>query len=140
MYTKSVLGIDQCQGAITAMLAEFKKDPTNLPVAMAIVDDKGDLISFARTDGARPELVRNCVKKAYTAAYTGLSTEEYAKLLDSLSWRVADLANDMLLIIPGGAVVRNPGGDAILGGIAVSGLPGTGDEDLSQIGVKALNL
>ena len=74
MYTKGVLGMEQCLNAISAIINEWKKDPS-IPISVAIVDDGGNLITFARTDGARPMLVRNCIKKAYTAAMTGARTD-----------------------------------------------------------------
>ena len=141
MFNKAVLGMDQCLAAMGAMIAEFKKDPSNPPLAMAIVDDVGNLISFARTDGCRPTLLRNCIRKAYTAALSGDNTEDYAQGLKSHGWNVAESGDPMLIVISGGVAVRNPSDSAILGGIGVSGFPfGPGDQDMALVGLKALNL
>ena len=62
MYTKNMLGLDQCLAAQSAMLEEFKKNPDNLPIAVAIVDDSGRLLTYARTDGAGHMISTNAVK------------------------------------------------------------------------------
>ena len=150
MYTKGALGMDQCLDAMGAMINEWKKDPS-LPISMAIVDDGGNLITFARTDGARPMLVRNCVKKAYTAAMTGSSTKvfgeprpgetDYAAGLKEHDWNVTEMGDPNLMVISGGICVRNPADNSIMGGMGVSGYPfGPGDHDMALIGLKALNL
>ena len=141
MYRKPVLGLDQCQAAISAMIAEFKKDPNNPPIAMAIVDDAGNLHSCARTDGVRILLVRNCIKKAYTSALSGSDSATYEEQLKSLGSSVTEMGDPMLIPVPGGVVVRSPGDGAILGGIGVAGL--TTDQenvDMARTGLAAMNL
>ncbi len=142
MYTKSMLGVDQCQAAINAMIAEYKKDPSRPPIAMAIVDDTGNLYSFARTDGARVLLVRNCVKKAYTSAISGADLPAYVERLKSMGTSVADAGDPMFInAMGGGIVIRNPADGTILGGIGVAGLPsGEADEDIAKAGLKAMNI
>ena len=140
MYNKSMLGLEQCQAAMNAMIAEFKKDPSNPAIAIAIVDDTGNFLSFARTDGCRPLLVRNSINKAYTSAMSGSNTEQYAERLKSRGSSVADMGDPMLFATSGGGVVHKPGDEAILGGIGVAGLPpGPGDQDIALVGLKALN-
>lgn len=141
MYTKGVLDLDQCQRALKAMIAEHKKNPQNPALAMAILDDSGNLISFGRTDGARPLLVRNCVKKAYTAAMTGGHTQDFDKMLKDHEWDVTEWGDPNLFIISGGVVVRNPADGRVLGGIGVAGFPhGPGDHDMALVGLKAMKL
>ena len=45
MYDKPMLGLEQAQDAITAILAEANKEPDR-PLAVAIVDDTGSMISY----------------------------------------------------------------------------------------------
>ena len=54
MYTKRVLSQEQCNAAIAAVAAEFKKMPGSPRWTMAIVDDAGNLMAFTRSDGAGP--------------------------------------------------------------------------------------
>ena len=141
MYNKSMLGLEQCQAAINAMIADFKKDPNNAPISMAIVDDMGNLLAYARTDGSRPLGARNCIKKAYTSAIGGIDSGAYVKRLKSLGTSVGDLGDPMLISAQGAVVVRNPGDGAILGGIGVAGLPsGQADEDIARAGLNAMKL
>ena len=141
MPQRQVLSFDQCQAAMNAMLDAAKADASGPPIAAAIVDESGNLISVARMDGARPLLVRNCIKKAYTAATAGASTEDFAAELKSHDWNVAEWGDPMMLVISGGVVVRSPADDAIMGGVGVSGYPfGPGDHDMALLGIKAMNL
>ena len=50
MYNKPMLSLSQCQVAIDAMVADFNKDPNRRQVDMAIVDDMGNLLVYARMD------------------------------------------------------------------------------------------
>ena len=61
MYTKKILGLEESQAAIAAMIAEFQKNPENPPAAFAVVDDVGLLLAYARTDGSRPIISRNAI-------------------------------------------------------------------------------
>ncbi|MEE8158247.1 MAG: heme-binding protein, partial [Dehalococcoidia bacterium] len=141
MYSKSMLGMEQSQAAIAAMIDEFKMNPSNPPIAMAVVDDVGNLLAYARTDGSRPIISRNAIKKAYTAALRGMSSEDFFEELKGRGWSVADMGDPMLIAVPGGVPVINPGDGAVLGGIGVAGLPpGPGDDNVAEAGLKAMNL
>ena len=72
MYSKKMLGMEESQAAIAAMIEEFKKDPESPPAAFAVVDDNGLLLAYARTDGSRPIISKNAIRKAYTASQPGL--------------------------------------------------------------------
>jgi uncharacterized protein GlcG (DUF336 family) len=151
MRTIRALELNDCLAAVNAILAEWKTEPSNPPITIAIVDDSGNLVAFARSDGAGALLGRNCIKKAYTSAMTGASTKvfgerrpgerDYAAELQEHGWNVAEMGDPNLMIISGGICIRDPNSNAILGGIGVSGLPyGPGDHDLALVGLKALNL
>ena len=151
MYAKRALSQDQCEAAITVVIAEFKKSQDNPPWTMAIVDDAGNLLAFTRSDGAGPMLGRNCIKKAYTSAMTGSSTKVFGETrpgetdlaanLKEHDWNVAEWGDPMLMVLSGGVCIRDPSNNAILGGIGVSGLPyGPGDHDMALVAIKAMNL
>ena len=151
MYTKRALGQEQCQAAIAAVTAEFRKNPDSPPWTMAIVDDAGNMLAFTRSDGAGPPLGRNCIKKAYTSAMTGASTKvfgerrpgetDYAAGLEEHGWSLPEMGDPMLMVISGGICVRDPLNNAVLGGIGVSGLPyGPGDHDMALVGLEAMGL
>ena len=139
MYAKQMLSLDQCQAAINAMVADFNKDPNRRAVDMAIVDDMGQLLAYARLDKCtRPTFAQ---MKAYTSAIRRMDTVDFAEQLKSQGRSVGDFGDPMLVILQGGVVITNPSDGAVLGGIGVGGLPsGKADEDISRAGLKALNL
>ena len=67
MYDRPQLGIDQVQAAMDAMLEQATRQPDR-PVAIAIVDEQGNILSYAHMDGCRTLPRQLAVRKAYTAA------------------------------------------------------------------------
>ena len=72
MYEKPMISLEQAQVAITAMIADYNKDTNRKKVDMAVVDDAGNLLAYARMDRClRPTFA---IRKAYTAAIRGMDT------------------------------------------------------------------
>ena len=139
MYNKPMLGFEQCQAAVSAMIADLNRDPNRRPVDMAIVDNAGNLLSYARMDRCRRPTF--AINKAYTASIRGMDSVAFAEQLKSQGRSVAEFGDSQLTIIPGGLVIINPSDGTILGDIGVGGLPtGKEDEDIARAGLKALNL
>jgi len=139
MYSKSVLSLDQTQKAMQAMIQKATQEPDR-PVAMAIVDDSGNLVSYARMDNCRPNPQTFAIRKAYTSAMSGQNSADYAERLKGQGRTVSDFGNPNLVSAQGAAVILDPAGGAILGAIGVSGLSSQEDEDLAKLGVQALGL
>ena len=58
-----MLSLDQAQAAIAAMIDDFNKDPNRRKVDMAVMDDAGNLLAYARMDRClRPTFA---IRKAY---------------------------------------------------------------------------
>ncbi len=53
------------------------------PVAMAIVDDTGNLVAYAKMDNLRIFSRRHALRKAYTAAIVGMDSGAHAERLQS---------------------------------------------------------
>lgn len=139
MYEKSVLSLDQVQTSITAMLDKAKQEPDR-PVAIAIVDELGNLLSYVRMDWCRVIPQRLAIRKAYTAALSGQDTVAYGERLKSQGRTVAEMGDPNLAAVQGGVAIQHPVTGFILGGIGVSGLSAQEDEDLARFGVQALKL
>jgi uncharacterized protein GlcG (DUF336 family) len=139
MYQKPMLSLEQTQKAMTAMISKATQEP-NRPVAIAIVDDTGSLLSYARMDGCRTNPQTFAVRKAYTAALSGQDSGAYAERLKSQGRSVTDMGNPNLVAAQGAVVVLHPQTKAVLGGIGVSGLLAQEDEDLARLGMQALGL
>lgn len=137
MYNKAMLGLDQAQAAITAMIAEFNKDPDRPKIDMAVVDDAGNLLAYARMDRClRPTFA---IRKAYTSARRGIDTLAFGEQISSQNRSLESFGDPQLIAIPGGVAVFHEG--AVVGAIGVGGLPsGLDDEAIAKAGVKALNL
>lgn len=139
MYSKPMLSLDQTQRAMSAMIAKATQEPDR-PVAMAIVDDEGNLLSYARMDNCRPNPQTFAIRKAYTSALSGVDSAAYAERLKSQGRTVSDFGNPNLVSAQGAVVITDPASGAILGAIGVSGLTAQEDEDLSRLGVENLGL
>ena len=136
MYNKPMLELRQCQDAIDAMIADFNKNSNRRPVDMAIVDDMGNLLAYARLDGChRPTFA---IRKAYTSAIRRVDTVAFADQLNTQGRTLADIGDPQLVNIQGGLVIET-GDGRLLGGIGVGGLPsGKDDEDIARAGLNAL--
>ncbi len=139
MYSKSVLSLDQTQKAMQAMIQKATQEPDR-PVAMAIVDDAGNLVSYAKMDKCRPNPQTFAIRKAYTSAMSGVNSADYAERLKSQGRTVSDFGNPNLVSAQGAAVILDPANGAVLGAIGVSGLSAQEDEDLAKLGLQALGL
>ena len=139
MYNKPQLSLAQTQAAMNAMIAKATQEQ-NRPVAMAIVDDAGNLLSYARMDNCRPNPQTFATRKAYTAALSGVDSNVYAERLKSQGRSVSDMGNPNLVSAQGAVVITDPASGAVLGAIGVSGLSAQEDEDLSRLGVQSLGL
>ncbi len=139
MYNKPQLSLAQTQAAINAMIAKATQEPDR-PVAMAIVDDAGNLLTYARMDNCRPNPQTFAIRKAYTSALSGVDSAVYADRLKSQGRSVSDMGNPNLVSAQGAVVITDPAGNAVLGAIGVSGLSAQEDEDLARLGAGALGL
>ena len=139
MYSKAMLSLEQTQKAMQAMIDKATQEPDR-PVAIAIVDDAGNLLSYARMDNCRPNPQTFATRKAYTAALSGVDSAVYAERLKSQGRSVSDTGNPNLVSAQGAVAIIDPQSKAILGGIGVSGLAAQEDEDLARLGAQSLGL
>jgi len=135
-YQRSVLSLSEAQKAMDRMLQEASKAPER-PVAIAICDDQGELIAFARMDKCAPLPLIIARKKAFTAARTRADTKAFADRLKSMGRSVSDLGEPNLLPVQGGVAIIAADGSP-LGGIGVSGLAAEEDEAIARIGLSVI--
>ena len=137
MYEKSMISLEQAQAAISAMIADYNKDADRRKVDMAVVDDAGNLLAYARMDRClRPTFA---IRKAYTSAVRGVDTLAFSEQLASQNRSIESFGDPQLIAIPGGVVALKSG--AVVGAIGVGGLPsGLDDESIAKAGLEALNL
>ena len=121
-------------GAVKMLAAAVAKAETmGVPQCIAIVDNGGNMLAFARMDGAKPLSVDSATRKAVTAASSRAPTGGMAEGLDL---RLAIATQGKLINVKGGLPIVVDG--HTIGGIGVGS--GTGDQDLevAKAGVAAL--
>lgn len=140
MSTKPVITFAQAQAAMQAMINKAMQTPDQ-SVAMAIVDDAGQMVAYAQMDRLRMFPRRHAFRKAYTAAITGQDSGAYGERVKSRGLTVSELGGDANLTPGQGGVVVQSRDGFVIGGIGVGGYPsGQADEDLARIGLAAMNL
>jgi glc operon protein GlcG len=126
------------------ILADTKKraEEMKLKVNIAVVDDGGHLLAFARMDGARPASGYTAITKAVTAATfrqeTGpLPPKGEPDVLLSLSLQNAAAAGGgKLTTLKGGVPVVLDG--QVIGAVGVGGGTGEQDAEVAKAGIKQL--
>jgi glc operon protein GlcG len=135
-YQKPVLSLDDARRAMERMLQEALKAP-NRPVAIAICDDQGELVAFARMDKCAPLPLTIARKKAYTAARTRSDTKAFADRLKGMGRSAVEFGDPNLIAVQGGVAIIATDG-AGLGGIGVSGLAAEEDEAIAKVGLSSI--
>ena len=139
MADKPFISFQQAQAAMKAMADKAAQTP-EAPVAMAIVDDSGNIMAYAQMDKLRLFSRRHAIRKAYTAAIIATDTGAHAEQLRTQGRSITDMGDPNLTPGQGGLAVRSRDG-MIMGGIGVGGYPsGQTDEDLSRVGLQAMNI
>jgi uncharacterized protein GlcG (DUF336 family) len=118
--------------------AEAKARETGQPFAIAVVDDSGVLKAFSRMDGAPLLSVQVAQDKAYTAVSFGIATDawhDFVKGDPPLAMGAAP-GIDRLIVFGGGYPIKI--GEAVVGGIGVSGGHYSQDMQVAQAGLSAV--
>jgi uncharacterized protein GlcG (DUF336 family) len=144
MYQREVLGLDEARAAVDAIIAEAAKEPGR-PIAVAVVDDRGDPVCSARMDKGLPLFSHMAMNKAYSAARMARDTLTTDKRMRKDGIELSAWGDNRITTLQGGVCIIKPLGQewptgALLGGIGVSGREREEDERLSFVGLKAMNL
>jgi uncharacterized protein GlcG (DUF336 family) len=108
------------------------------PVSAFVADTHGELVCAATMDGAAPDTRLNAQRKAYTAARSDAhSTRQLAeKVKDDPVERAS--FDPFFTFFLGGVAAFD--GEARVGAVGVSGLPGADDEALARGALEAAGL
>jgi glc operon protein GlcG len=107
-------------------------------VAVAVVDNHGDLICGVRTDGTHERVLRFAIRKAYTAAVMGRDTLKFKDDMLKAGRTLADYGDPMFTTLQGGLAVTSQG--TVIGGIAVGGNAAEQDEVVAHLALQALGV
>ncbi len=139
MFTRSATKLTY-EGAMAALeAAAAKAAQMKLPICIAVVDEGGHLLAFARKDDAKPSSAIVAITKATSAALrrspTGpLPNEENTSVLLSLGMPLA--TDGKLTCVRGGLPILWEG--AVIGAIGISAGTEQQDEEVARAGLAAL--
>jgi glc operon protein GlcG len=131
MRNRPELTLEDCERIMAAALAEARRNKWN--VAVAILDDGGHLLYFARMDGATPANAAIAVEKGRTAA---LSRRASGNWQERVQTRRELMKMPGILPVQGGVPIVAEG--ACVGAVGVSGVQSHEDEQIAQAGIAAL--
>ena len=118
--------------------AERKAAEMGHPFVIAVMDDSGVLKAFSRMDGAPLLSVQVAQDKAYTAAGFGMATAAWHDFVkdDPPLAMGAPPGIDRLIVFGGGYPIKV--GEAVVGGIGVSGGHYSQDMEVALAGLSAV--
>ena len=107
-------------------------------VSVFVADSHGEVIAAATMDGSAPDTRLNAQRKAYTAARSDAraTSELAAKVADDPVERAS--FDPFFTFFKGGVAAFD--GDARVGAVGVSGLPGEVDEELARRAIRSVGL
>lgn len=129
------LSLKQAEAAVAAVIEAAARDGGR-PVAVAVADRSGDLVYFARMDGAPARTVTLAINKAYTAAFMERDSGDFGATLAAARRALDWYGNPRLTGIAGGVTVKKNG--ATVGAIGVSGRAADKNVELAKAGLAAL--
>jgi len=132
MQTKHVLGAAEANRILAAARAEAERN--SWPVAIAVVDDGGHPLAFARLDGTAPIGAYIAQEKARTAALGRRETQQYEDMING--GRNAFLSAPVAVSLGGGVPVIVEG--QVVGAVGVSGMKPNEDAQIAKAGVSGL--
>jgi len=100
---------------------------------IAVLDDGGGLLYFRRHPGSFRGSVDIAINKAWTATQFGFPSRFFGSTIVNAAPGIQ--YTPRLIIFPGGLPIK--AGDALVGGIGVSGATGDQDEECAQVGLDA---
>ena len=128
--------LEAARRAVTACVERARE--LGIEVAIAVVDQAGNLKAFARMDGAPLLSSRIAQDKAWTAAAFGIPTHAWWDLVkDEPPLLHGIVKTDRLIVFGGGVPLRSAG--EVVGGIGVSGGSADQDRELAEAGAAVIS-
>jgi glc operon protein GlcG len=124
------LTLDRALALAHAAMAKSTQDHGR-PICVAVCDEHGCLLTFARMAGAPERSVRISQGKAYSAARMGVTTVALLARLHREQIEVGYFCDPELTALPGGTPLKDAGG-RLVGAIGVSGLTSAEDQAITD--------
>jgi glc operon protein GlcG len=132
MKSKPVLTEAELKRMLNAAADEAKRNAW--PVAIAIVDDGGHLLSFLRLDDCAPISSAISIEKARAAALGRRESKAYEEMINN--GRTAFLSAPLQGALEGGVPVIVDG--QVIGAVGVSGVKAPQDAQVAAAGAQAV--
>ena len=139
MYEKQVLDHTDALAIVEAMM-EAAPRVTERPLALAVVDDRGELMAFALMDGGTHFARHYATRKAYTASRMRADLRDFAAQRGAQGRSVTDYGDPGLVASARGGVAIRAGDGGVVGGVGVSGASPDEDEEIARLGLQAAGL
>lgn len=134
--SKSVELTDALAQRIIAAAAEAAATGGDTRYAVAVVDTAGNLKAFARQDGAPLNAVQVAQDKAYTAASSGMATQQWSEMLAADPRMAVGAPSGIARFVAlGGGIPLAVGGRPI-GAVGVSGGHYSDDTRVAEAAVR----
>lgn len=137
MYDRQLMDVEDALRAVDAAIDAGSAEGAGA-LAVAVVDDNGDLVAFARADGTPIFQRRHAIRKAYTASRAGADLSEFATYRAKRGMSTADFDDGFVGAAHGGVVVRTAGQGDVVGAIGVQSDDRDRDERLARVALAAL--
>lgn len=124
------LNLDIAQSLVTQAMSKATQD-YGRPICVAVCDDRGLLVAFARMAGAPVRSVQISQGKAYSAARMGVTTEAFLARLQREQIQVGFFCDPLLTALPGGSPLKGADG-SLAGAIGISGLAAAEDQAITD--------
>ncbi len=132
MITKKQISLKEAQQLIYSVQSQLEIEQKG--AAIAIVDEHGELIAFARTDTCPLPSVTIAINKAYTASRERKSSRELGDASRTYGFPLTNFGELRYVGWGGGFPIWHDG--TIIGAIGVSGLP---EEEDMALATQAIN-
>ena len=139
MYERKMLGSEEANKIVETIISDVTKRAGS-PLAIAVVDFRGDLVQFVRMDGCSYNAARMAMAKAYSSARLRHDTSTIREWMDSLSAELNDWVDPGLTTVGGGVCIRDKSGPTptVVGAVGVGGWPKwQDDEEAARLGIAA---
>lgn len=130
------LTLEQAQALMQSAMTQALQDHGR-PICVAVCDDRGCLLAFARMAGAPVRSVRISQGKAYSSARMGVSTAALLARLHREQIEVGYFCDPDITALPGGSPLKDVQG-RLLGAIGISGLTSAEDQAITDSVAAAL--
>ena len=136
MKTLHTIDYFEAQRIVTAIAAQILE--SRVAAVIAVADTHGELIAFARTDGAPISSIRIAINKAWTAARERKPTKDIGEKVrhPEKGFDIAYFGDPKFVGWGGGIPVWRNG--QVIGSVAVSGLSADEDAELATLGAQLI--